>query len=83
LTPDNVESAQVAGVQFARALGGAPRVAFMPAFGEQQRIVRCVIMEAGFGGDVACRVAESFEAGAKVEWQRLSSSLQAGTHGHA
>lgn len=83
LTPDDVETAQVAGVQFARALAGAPAVAFMLALGEQERIVCRVIMEAGFGGDVARRAAESFGAGAKLEWQRLSSSLQAGTHGHA
>ncbi len=83
LTPDDVESAQVAGVQFARALVGAPAVAFMLALGEQERIVRCVIIEAGFGGDIARRAAESFEAGAKLEWQRLSSSLYAGGHGHA
>ncbi len=83
LTPDDVESVQVAGVQFARALAGAPAVAFMLALGEQEQIVRCVIMEAGFGGDVARRAAESFQVGAKLEWQRLSSSLQAGTHGHA
>lgn len=83
LTPDDVESAQVAGVQFARALAGAPAVAFMLALEEQQRIVCCVIREAGFDGDVARRAAESFEAGAKLEWQRLSLSLQTGAHGHA
>jgi len=31
LTPDDVESAQVAGVKFARALAGAPAAAFMIA----------------------------------------------------
>ncbi len=83
LTPDDVESAQVAGVQFARALAGAPAAAFMIALGEQEQIVRLVIAEAGFSGDVARMAADSFEVGAKLEWQRLSSSIHVGAHGSA
>jgi len=83
LTPDDVESAQVAGVQFARALAGAPSAAFMIALGEQEQIVRLVIAEAGFSGDVARMAADSFEVGAKLEWQRLSSSIHVGAHGSA
>ncbi len=83
LTPDDVESAQVAGVQFARALAGAPSAAFMIALGEQEQIVRLVIAEAGFSGDVARMAADSFEVGAKLEWQRLSFSIHVGAHGNA
>ncbi len=83
LTPDDVESAQVAGVQFARALAGAPAAAFMMALGEQEQIVRLVIAEAGFGSDVARVTADSFEVGAKLEWQRLSSAVHIGAHGNA
>ena len=83
LTPEDVESAQVAGVQFARTLAGAPTGAFMDALGEQEQIVRLVIAEAGFSGDIAGKAADSFEAGAMLEWQRLSISLQVGVRGHA
>ncbi len=83
LTPDDMESAQVAGVQFARVLAGAPAAAFMIALEEQERMVRSVITEAGFASDVARIAADSFETGAKLEWQRLSASLHLGTHGNA
>ena len=83
LTPDDAESAQVAGIQFARALAGAPAAAFMIALGEQEQIVRLVITDAGFSGDVARMAAGSFETGAKLEWQRLSSSIHVGAHGSA
>ncbi len=83
LTPDDVESAQVAGMQFARALAGAPSAAFMIALGEQEQIVRLVIAEAGFSGDVARMAADSFEVGAKLEWRRISNSLHTGAHGNA
>ncbi len=83
LTPDDLESAQVAGVQFARTLAGAPSVEFMIALEEQEQIVRSVITDAGFCNDVVRDAADSFEAGAKLEWQRLSSSLPAGLHGNA
>ncbi len=83
LTPDDAESAQVAGVQFARALAGAPAAAFMIALGEQEQIVRLVIADAGFSGDVARMAAGSFEAGAKLEWHRISTSLHVGAHGNA
>ncbi len=83
LTPDDVESAQVAGVQFARALAGAPSAAFMIALGEQEQIVRLVITDAGYSGDVARMAADSFEVGAKLEWRRISSTLHVGAHGTA
>ena len=83
LTPDDVESAQVAGVQFARALAGAPAAAFMIALCEQEQIVRLVISEAGFSGDVARMAADSFEVGAKLEWRRITSAVHMGAHGNA
>ena len=83
LTPDDAESAQVAGVQFARALAGAPSATFMIALAEQEQIVRLVVTDAGFSGDVARMAADSFEVGAKLEWQRLSSSIHVGAHGSA
>ncbi len=83
LTPNDIESAQVAGVQFARALAGAPGAAFMIALGEQEQIVLRVITEAGFSSDVARLAADSFEVGAKLEWQRISSTLPVGAHGTA
>ncbi len=83
LTPDDAESAQVAGVKFARALAGAPAAAFMIALGEQEQIVRLVITDAGFSGDVARMAADSFEVGAKLEWRRISSTLPVGAHGSA
>ena len=83
LTPDDVESAQVAGVKFARALAGAPSAAFIIALGEQEQIVRPVIAEAGFSGDVARMAADSFEVGAKLEWRRITSAVHMGSHGNA
>ncbi len=83
LTPDDVESAQVAGVQFARALAGAPSAAFMIALGEQEQIVRLVIADAGFSGDVARMAADSFEVGAKLEWQRINNASSALVYGRA
>ncbi len=83
LTPDDAESAQVAGVKFARTLAGAPGAAFMIALGEQEQIVLQVITEAGFSRDVARLAAESFEVGAKLEWRRISSTLPVGAHGSA
>ncbi len=83
LTPDDAESTQVAGVQFARALAGVPSAAFMIALGEQEQIVRLVIAEAGFNGDVARMAADSFEVGAKLEWRRITSAVHMGAHGTA
>ncbi len=83
LTPDDAESAQVAGVHFARALAGVPSEAFMIALGEQEQIVCLVIAEAGFSGDIARMAADSFETGAKLEWRRISSSLHTEMHGTA
>ncbi len=83
LTPDDLESAQVAGVQFARALAGAPAAAFVIALGEQEQIVRLVVVEAGYSGDVARMAANSFEVGAKLEWRRITSASHMGAHGNA
>ena len=80
LTPDDAESAQVAGVQFARALAGAPSATFMIALAEQEQIVRLVVTDAGFSGDVARMAADSFEVGAKLEWQRIKNAGSAGAY---
>jgi len=55
----------------------------MIALGEQEQIVRLVIAEAGFSGDVARMAADSFEVGAKLEWRRITSAVHMGAHGNA
>ena len=83
LTPDDVETAQVAGVRFARALAGAPDTAFMVALGEQQDLVRVTVLEAGVSAKSAARTARAFETGAKLEWDRMAPLLQQEAMGHA
>ena len=83
LTLDDVETAQVAGVRFARALAGAPDTAFMIALGEQQDLVRAAVLEAGVSAKSAALTARAFENGAKLEWDRMAPLLQQEAMGHA
>ena len=83
LTPDDVETAHVAGVRFARALAGAPDTAFMIALGEQQDLVRAAVLEAGVSTKSAALTARAFETGAIREWHRMAPLLQQEAMGHA
>jgi len=83
LTPDDVETAQMAGVRFARALAGAPDTAFMTALSEQQDLVRVAVLEAGVSARSAALTAHAFETGAKLEWDRIAPLLQQEAMGHA
>ena len=83
LVPEDVETAQTAGVQFARALAGAPTTAFLVALGEQEKLVRRAVVEAGLGKRVARTAADVFEVGARLEWQRLAPAALQGVVGLA
>lgn len=83
LTLDDMETAQMAGVRFARALAGAPDTAFMVALGEQQDLVRVAVLEAGVSAKNAARAARAFKTGAKLEWGRMAPKLQQEAMGHA
>ena len=83
LAPDDVESAQLAGVRFARALAGAPTAAFMLALGEQEQLVRAAFEDAGFTARIAHIAAEAFETGAMVEWRRIAPATVQGATGNA
>ncbi len=83
LAPDDVETAQGAGVQFARALAGAPTVAFMAALGEQEEILRQTVERAGFSAPVARAAAAAFEVGANLEWGRIAPATVQGAVGTA
>jgi hypothetical protein len=48
LAPDDVRTAQTAGVEFARSLAGAPSAWFMLALGEQEDLIRSAIRQAGY-----------------------------------
>lgn len=83
LTPDDVESAQMAGVRFARALAGAPSAAFMLALAEQEQLVRSAIEDPGVSERVARIAAEAFEAVAMTEWGRITLAAGQGAMGNA
>ena len=83
LAPDDVETAQMAGVRFARALAGAPDTAFMIALSKQQELVRVAILEAGVTTKGAALIARAFETGVKLEWSRLAPLLHQNAMGHA
>ena len=83
LVPENVDTAQMAGVQFARALAGAPTAAFMLALGEQEQLVRRAVVDAGVGKRVARSTAAAFEIGARVEWARIAPVAVQGAMGRA
>ncbi len=83
LAPDDVETAQVAGVQFARALAGAPTMAFMAALGEQEGILRQAVQRAGFAAPIARAAAAAFTVGARTEWRRIAPATVQGAIGLA
>lgn len=83
LVPNDVKSAQLAGVRFTRALAGAPTVAFMLALGEQEQLVRAALEDAGFAGRIVSIAAEAFEAGAMLEWRRIAPVAVQGAMGNA
>ncbi len=73
LAPDDAVTAFAAGVQFVRALIGAEPAAFMLALGEQQALIQCAVLEAGFPDRKARAAGEAFEVGARTEWKRIAS----------
>ena len=81
--PDDADQVFVAGVQFARALAGAEPAAFMMALGEQQALIQCAVLEAGFPDRKATAAGEAFEAGARVEWKRIASPERPAVWGSA
>ena len=83
LAPNEVESAQLAGVRFARALAGAPTAAFMLALSEQEQLVRAALQDTGFAGRMAGIAAEAFEAGAMLERRRIAPAAVQGARGNA
>ncbi len=83
LAPDDVETAQVAGVQFARALASAPTMAFMVALDEQQEILRQAVQRAGFAAPIARAAAAAFTVGARIEWGRIAPATVQGAIGLA
>ena len=83
LAPDDVETAQVAGVQFARALAGAPTMAFMAALGEQEHVLRQAVERAGFATPIARAAADAFTVGARLEWNRIAPATVQGAVGLA
>lgn len=70
-------------MQFARSLAGAPTAAFMVALGEQEQLVRAAVEEAGFGERIARSAADAFEAGARLEWERIAPLVSRKVGGHA
>ncbi len=83
LAPDDVETAQVAGVQFAHALAGAPTMAFMAALDEQEEILRQAVERAGFAIPIARAAAAAFTVGARIEWRRIAPATIQGATGTA
>ena len=83
LAPDDVRTAQTAGVEFARSLAGAPSAWFMLALGEQEDLIRSAIRRAGYPDRNARLAANAFDVGARVEWQRIASTVRPETWGMA
>ncbi len=83
LTVDDVETARVAGVRFARALADAPDTVFMIALDEQQDLVRVALLEASASAKSAVLTARAFETGARLEWDRMVPLLQQDAMGNA
>ncbi|MGI4799353.1 MAG: hypothetical protein ACRYG8_36025 [Janthinobacterium lividum] len=83
LAPDDADSAFAAGVQFARALAGAENAAFVMAVGEQGALIRNAVRDAGYPHTEADQARTTFEAGARTEWRRISSSGQSVMWGDA
>lgn len=83
LAPDDVRTAQTAGVEFARSLAGAPSAWFMLALREQEDLIRSAIRQAGYPDRNARLAANAFDVGARVEWQRIASTVRPETWGMA
>lgn len=83
LAPDDVRTAQTAGVEFARSLAGVPSAWFMLAFREQEDLIRSAIRQAGYPDRNARLAANAFDVGARVEWQRIASTVRPETWGMA
>jgi hypothetical protein len=83
LDPQDARTAQVAGVEFARTLAGAPSAWFALALDEQQTIIRTGIQRAGYSARNAQLAASAFDAGARVEWRRITSTVRPETWGMA
>lgn len=83
LVPEDVETARAAGVQYARALAGAPTATFMLALGEQEQLLRTAVEEAGLGELIARSAAAAFEVGARLEWERIAPMITPKVGGHA
>ena len=81
--PEDVDTAQMAGVRFARALAGAPTAAFMLALSEQEQLVWAAVQDAGFSQVIARGVADAFEIGARLEWERIAPAAVQGAMGNA
>ena len=60
LVPEDIDTAQMAGVRFARALAGASTAMFMLALGEQGDLVRTAVEKAGFSEMTARGTAAAF-----------------------
>jgi hypothetical protein len=73
--PGDAASAAKAGVEFARALAGAPSDAFLLALAEQRGLIRQAVWHVGCSLHSARRTADAFEQGAKAEWQRLTAQV--------
>lgn len=83
LSPEDDDTALAAGVQFARSLAGADPAGFMLALGEQEALIRSPIVKAGFSIEKAHLAGEAFEAGARAEWQRITSPERSAMWGTA
>ncbi len=82
LAPDDVEAAQGAGVQFARALAGASTVAFMAALGEQEGVLRQAVQRAGFAAPIRLRRGGRLHRGRQDRVEAHRTRHRPGRHGH-
>lgn len=73
-TPGDARTTQSAGVEYARALAGAPTDAFLKALDEQEGMVRRWAIGAGFGARRARTAAREFAASARAEWHRIAAA---------
>ena len=70
-------------MQFARALAGAPTMAFMAALDEQEGILCRAVERAGFATPIARAAAAAFTIGARIEWRRIAPATVQGAVGAA
>ena len=62
---------------------GPPSAWFMLALGEQEDLIRSAIRQAGYPDRNARLAANAFDVGARVEWQRIASTVRPETWGMA